>query len=130
MGEAITETVHFYPAQTVFRRRSNVSLTRQQQRQLNIFENGKGLQQLEGLENKSYFFSAQLSEAGIIQGRSSYPIQQDLAGSGEVHGASKIEESRFSAAASADQRDELAALNVQRDAIQRVDVFTVIRIVL
>jgi len=113
MGKTITKPVHFYPAQTFFRRCSNVSLTREQQRQLNIFKNGKGLQQLEGLENKSDFFSAQLSEASIIQ----------------VHGASKIEKSRFSAAASADQRDELAALNVQRDAIQRVDVFTVIRIV-
>ena len=88
------------------------------QGQLDVFENSKRVEQLEGLKNEADFIAAEGGERGVVQGGGGDAIQQDGAESGEIHGSGEIEKSGLAAAAAAHKGDKFAATHLQRNVLQ------------
>ena len=106
--KTVAEAVEFDPAQTFAGGGAGMADASEEQRQFDIFEDGEGVQELEGLEDEADFFAAQDCEAGVVEAGGGRAINQDGAGGGKIHGAGEIEQSGFAAAAASDEGEELA----------------------
>jgi hypothetical protein len=130
MREAVSQIGEFHPRQPLFRDGAGVRLSSQQEGQFHIFENGERVQQLKRLEDKTDFIAPQTRELSVFEGRRRNSVNQNLAGTREVHRTGEIEKSGFSTSAAADEGDELSSGEVKRDAVQRMDRLAVAQIIL
>ena len=85
----------------------------EQKRKFDIFVDGEGVEELEGLEDEADFVAAQDCEGGVVEAGGGHAINEDGAAGGEVHGAGKIEEGGFAAAAASDESQEIAGGDVE-----------------
>src|SRR5216683_5034157 len=97
--KAIAETFEFDPGQPLPGGFARVTLSGEEQRQFDVFENSQSVQQLKRLKNEADALAPQLSEAAVIQGGGRNSIQKNLARRRKIHGPGKIEQRGFSAAA-------------------------------
>ena len=85
----------------------------EQKRKFDIFVDGEGMEELEGLEDEADFVAAQDCEDGVVEAGCWRAINEDGAAGGKIHGAGEIEESGFAAAAASDEGEELAGGDVK-----------------
>src|SRR5580700_12106240 len=107
-----------------------LGLSGKKQRQLNVFKNRERMQKLKRLENKSNFFAAQQSQAGVLQSGCIGTVEDHATRCGKIHRAREIEQSRFAAAAAADQRNEFPAVYLERNIVKRADALAIGEVVL
>ena len=65
--EAVTKFVKFYPMQSFAHSFTGIAISREQERQLNVFYDRQCVQQLKGLKNESHFSSAKLSQFRVTK---------------------------------------------------------------
>ena len=124
MWQSMGEGFHLHPSQTFEGQGARIFCFGEHKRQFHIFDSGERVNQLESLKDKADLFTPQVGELRIIEGARDAAIEFDFARRGEVHCAAKIEQCRFATAAAADERDEIARAESQRDRAQRGDLLT------
>ena len=109
---AVAESFQLHPAKPFAGHFACAVFPREEQRQLNVFENRQRVQQLKRLKNEANLLAPKLRKTAVFQRRGRNSVQQYAAGCWKIHGPGKIEKCRFSAATAPHQRHKLAALNV------------------
>ena len=101
------------------------------QRQLHVFARRCARQQIETLKNKTEFMVANVGQLVAVERGNIGVIQNVATGSRPIETTDNVHERRFSRTTRAHQRDELAALNLERNATHRmnIDVAGMIRLV-
>lgn len=117
--EALGERIHFDPAETFLRGAANAGLVGEEQGEFYIFEGGEGVEELERLKDETDFPAAEAGEIGVGESGGRLAVDENFAGSGEVHGSAQVEKSGFTAATTAHEGDELAGFDGERDAGER-----------
>jgi|HigsolmetaAR201D_1030396.scaffolds.fasta_scaffold35510_1 hypothetical protein len=115
----VFESFKIDPAQAVSGRFAGIQTAGEQQRELYIFDDRKRRKKLEGLEDESDFFPAQLREPIVTQLRRGLAVKPDLPRRGKIHRACQIEKSRLAAPAAADKRNKLLRGDIQRYGFER-----------
>src|SRR5438105_13958994 len=101
------------------------------QRQLHDFARRRARQQIEALKNKTEFVVANVGQLDAVE-RGNIGVIQDVAtGSQPNETTNNVHERRYARTTRAHQRDELSALNLERNATHRmnIDVAGMIRLV-
>ena len=114
----VTEAVEFDPAQTFVGSGTRIGDAGEQERQFDIFVDGEGVQKLEGLEDEADFIATQNCQGGVVEPGGWHAIDEDGAVGGKIHGAGKIEEGGFAAAAASDECEEFAGRDVEGNVIE------------
>jgi len=114
----VTEAVEFDPVQTFVGSGTRIGDAGKQERQFDIFVDGEGVQKLEGLEDEADFIATQNRQGEIVEAGGCHAIDEDGAVGGKIHGAGKIEERGFAAAAASDECEEFAGRDVEGNVIE------------
>src|SRR6266567_1656297 len=101
------------------------------QRQLDVLTGGCSRQQIEALKNETEFVVADVRQLIAVEHGNIRLVQNVATESRPIETTKNVHERRFSRTARAHQRDELAALNLERNAAHRmnIDVAGMIRLV-
>src|SRR6266566_5246202 len=92
------------------------------ERQLDVLTGGCSRQQIEALKNETEFVVANVGQLIAIERGNIGVIQNVATRSRSIETTDNVHERRFSRTTRAHQRDELAALNLERNAAHRVNV--------
>ena len=109
----IAEAIELDPAQTFAGGGAGMGNASEQKRQLDIFVDSEGVEELEGLKNETNFITAQDCEGSVVEAGSWHAINEDGAAGGKIHGAGEIEERGFAASAASNEGEELAGGDVE-----------------
>ena len=115
---AVAEAVEFDPAQPFVGGGTRIGDAREQERQFDIFIDGEGVKQLEGLKDEADFVAAQNCQSRIVKAGSTDAIDEDGAARGKIHGSGKIEEGGFAAAAASDECEKFTGRHVEGNVIE------------
>ena len=99
---------------------SAVPSARQQARQRDVVGECERRQQVEELKDEADAVASQPRELAVTQRGEWRAVESDLARAGAIHGAAQVQECRFPATRRPHERDEVAALQAEGDAAQRV----------
>ena len=95
-----------------------------QQRQFDVLERARPRQQMKRLEDEADVGISEAGLLGLAQGRHVPPFEQVPAGRRDIEEAENIHERRLAGARRANDREEFAAIDPQRDIRQRADGLT------
>src|SRR6266542_815260 len=90
-------------------------------RQRHVLQAGEAGQQVEELKNKTDLVAPQAREVVVRESVQRLAVNRNLAGGGAVETADQVEQRRFARTGGADDRDHLAARDVQIHAFERND---------
>jgi len=116
---------HFHPSQAFQRIVPAGRLPGQHQRKLNVLDSAQCREQIEELEDEADFPPADLREAAVIESGSVCIVEENTPRRRKVHGARKVQQGRFSAAAAPHERDKLTLGYLERDAVEGQNTFVV-----
>jgi len=130
MGHAILEAGEFDGSDAIERDCAGVWSTGEKKRQFDVFDDAESINELKGLENEADFFAAKFCKSCVIARIGACAVEEDIAARRKIHGASEIEQSGFAASTAANNRDEFAGGDFERDSIESADELAVGGIVL
>ncbi len=90
------------------------------ERQLDIGDRGRARHEVEALEDEADLAVAQVREVVLVELAGVHAVDQVAPGGGYVQAAEDVHECALATARAAHDRDEVAALDAQRDAAQRM----------
>ncbi len=118
VGHAVGIVSEFDPGEGFEGGFSGVGGAGEQEGEFDVFGDGEGGEELEILEDEADFVAAEGGELGVVEVGGDSAVDGDGAGRGEVHGAGEVEQGGFTAAAAADEGDELAGVEGKRNPIE------------
>src|SRR5689334_939697 len=88
---------------------------------LDVLDGGERRDQVELLEHEAERAQAERGELVVGERREVVPLEEDATGARAVEGAEELQQGRLAAAARPLERDELARLDLELDAVERAD---------
>jgi hypothetical protein len=118
MRIAVAEAVEFDPAQTLVGGGARIGDPGEQEGQFDIFVDREGVKELEGLKDEADFVAAENCQSSIVEAGCGRAIDEDGATIGKIHGAGKIEQGGFAAAAASDECEKFTGRDVEGNVIE------------
>src|SRR6266446_10831215 len=127
---AIAETVEFHPGKPFPCRLARIWLPGEEQRQLDILEYRKRVQQLKRLKNEANSLATQSRQAAVLQRQRRNSVQKHVARRRKIHCACQIEQRGFPTAAASYQSHKFASLNTEGNTVECMHALAVRQIIL